>query len=200
MLSIRYLFEDEDLPDRSEMEQYFEDRTNYHIGLVCKYLDKIKGNDSRADSELIEEQKNKHDESKFEDPEYEPYIHVNWKYKMKDAGINYDPGKEIEKQMQAATFHHVKTNEHHPEFWDGNSTIESINSKDRDKPPERMVDATKMPLYAIIEMVADWCAMSEEKGTDPYKWCEMNINKRWKFTEEQVKLIYDLLEKIWKKK
>lgn len=40
MLSVRFLFEDEDFED-IDLEQYFEDRTNYHINLVNKYLDKI---------------------------------------------------------------------------------------------------------------------------------------------------------------
>jgi len=39
MLSIGFLFEDE--KDDIDLEQHFEDRTNYHISLVNKYLDKI---------------------------------------------------------------------------------------------------------------------------------------------------------------
>ncbi len=198
MLSIGFLFEDEE--DDIDMEQYFEDRTNYHIGLVNSYLDEIiELHDPRLDLAVLEQEKEIHDQSKFEEPEYEPYVKLTWNYYLKDHGKKIDSSQDELKKIQAATFHHVKNNQHHPESWDENSTIESINSKDRDK-PGKIVDATKMSLNYIAAMVADWMAMSEEKGTDPYKWCEMNINKRWKFTEEQVKLIYDLLDKIWKKK
>jgi hypothetical protein len=101
--------------------------------------------------------------------------------------------------MQAATFHHCKTNMHHPEFWDMNATEKSINPNDRDKAPDEMVDGTKMMLNSVASMVADWCAMSEEKKTCPYDWAKQNVNKRWRFDPEQVKLIYDLLDKIWSK-
>jgi hypothetical protein len=60
-----------------------------------------------------------------------------------------------------------------------------------------MVDATRMPLTYIALMVADWCAMSDEKSTDPYEWAKNNINVRWKFTKEQEALIYELLNKLY---
>jgi hypothetical protein len=168
--------------------------------LVDKYLNRIiRLNDSRLDNNVLKHEKEIHDQSKFEKPEHEPYIKLTWNYYLKDHGkkINWS-SKEL-KEMQEATFHHVKTNKHHPEAWDKNSTIEAINNKDRDKPSGYIIDATGMPLSYIATMVADWCAVSEEKETDPYKWCEMNINKRWIFTDKQIKLIYDLLNKIWKK-
>ena len=75
-----------------------------------------------------------------------------------------------------------------------------INKNNRDEPIEGvMIDSTKMPDLALAEMVADWCAMSEEKHTDPIDWARKNVNVRWKFTDSQTKLIYDLIEKIWNK-
>jgi hypothetical protein len=94
----------------------------------------------------------------------------------------------------------VKTNAHHPESWDNDSTFESINNKDRDKPPKKMVDATSMPLTYVASMIADHLAMSEEKRTDPYLWEKQNVNKRWKFNKDQVELIYDLLDRVWIKR
>ena len=202
MKSIFYLFENarEAGKTTKAMIEHFQKRTNYHISLVGKYLDKIIAlNDSRIDNKILEKEKLEHDQSKFEEPEYTPYLHVNWSYNMKDQGKEYNPSADIKDQMQSATFHHVKNNQHHPELWDATSTKDAINSKDRDKPPEKMIDATLMPLSYIACMVADWLAMSAEKGTDPYKWAEDNINKRWKFSEPQVKLIYDLLDNVWKK-
>ena len=71
--------------------------------------------------------------------------------------------------------------------------------RSRDTPPERIVNATKMPLSYVAAMIADWLAMSEEKKTCPYEWAKKNVGIRWEFTKEQEKLIYDLLDKLWKK-
>ena len=200
MISMINVFEEDDEIDNFDKEQFFEDRTNYHISLVNKYLDKIlELHDSRIDTTTLEKEQEIHDQSKFEEPEYTPYIELTWNYHLKDLGKKIKSSEEELKQIQQATFYHVKNNKHHPESWDEKSTIESINNKDRDKPPEQMVDATKMPLENIACMVADWCAMSEEKGTDPYEWCKNNINKRWKFKDKQIEFIYNLLDKIWKR-
>ncbi|HQF36466.1 MAG TPA: DUF5662 family protein [Candidatus Dojkabacteria bacterium] len=203
MLSINYLFENAraDGKTTQAMVEHFTNRTNYHIKLVQNYLDEIIAlNDPRLDNKILEKEKINHDQSKFKDPEYIPYLHVNWSYNLKNQGKKYNPPEAIKDQMQAATFHHVKNNQHHPEFWDDKATIGSINGKDRDKPSEQMVDATSMPLTYIAVMVADWLAVSNERKTDPYQWAEININKRWKFSTDQVKLIYDLLDTIWGKK
>jgi len=53
---------------------------------------------------------------------------------------------------------HVFSNRHHWQFWiEGKTTL----------PP---VHCQSMPLRDMLEMVADWQAMSSEKGTDPLKW------------------------------
>jgi hypothetical protein len=49
-----------------------------------------------------------------------------------------------------------------------------------------------------MEMVADWCAVSEERGNSPIDWANEKIGIRFKFSKEQVNLIYDLLNKIWR--
>jgi len=197
MLSIGFLFEDE--KDDIDLEQHFEDRTNYHISLVNKYLDKIISlKDSRIDLAVLKQEKESHDESKFEETEYEPYVKITWNYYLKDHGKKANFSQNELKEMQLATFHHVKTNKHHPEAWDENVTIKSINQDNRDRPSGNIVNATKMPLSYIACMVADWCAVSEERSTtNPVEWENANINKRWKFTQEQVDFIYELLNKIY---
>ena len=54
-----------------------------------------------------------------------------------------------------------------------------------------------MPDDAIIEMCADWCAMSKKYGNTPFEWADENINKLWKFDKHQIKLIYNTLHKMW---
>lgn len=91
--------------------------------------------------------------------------------------------------MNESTQHHVLNNSHHPEFH-SDKRVGVINRSDRDKPPSEIIDATKMPDIDIGEMCADWFSMSEEKKSNPKDWADKNVNKRWKFTDEQKDLIY----------
>lgn len=181
-----------------DMVDHFNKRTNYHIDLVKKYMDKIIAlHLPEVDGDELIIEKSKHDEGKFKEPEYTPYLHVSWKYKMQGEGKKYEPSKEIADQMNSATFHHVTTHKHHPEYWDPSITQECLNTQDRDK-PGKLVDATRMPLTHVASMVADWLAMSEEKNTNPFDWAKNNVNIRWRFTDEQSDLIYKILKAIWK--
>lgn len=178
------------------METHFNNRTKKHINLVKKYAHLI---ESTYPTEFkgLDEQTAEHDKSKFEEPEYSPYLHIAWKYKMADEGKVYNPPPEILEQMNKATEHHVKSNKHHPEYF--TDQVNTINPNNRDEPPKELVDATKMPILSVGEMVADWMAMAEEKGTNPKRWADKNVNIRWKFTDEQKKMIYDLISNIWGK-
>ena len=186
------------LSSQNEMKEHFANRTKLHILLVNKYLIKIASlNLPEIDNDLL--LGDSHDSSKFEEPEYTPYLHVNWKYKLKDEGKIYNPPKEIEASMHSATFHHVKHNKHHPEFWDDSATLESINPKNRDSAPEKKVSAFKMPPTHIAQMIADWTAMDEEKSNDKSgnysakNWADKNVNIRWQFSPEQVQFIYKVI-------
>jgi len=176
-------------------EKYFEERTNRHIGLVKKYCKRIHDYDKEKFPDIIE-QGNRHDYTKFKSPEREPYIDISWYYRLKRQGKKYDVTPEQQKEMDKASAHHINKSPHHPEY---HSRVDiPINSKNRDKPVEgTKVDATSMDTDNIAEMVADWCAMSEEVGGTPKKWADSTVNKRWKFTPEQTKLIYKLIEAIW---
>lgn len=169
-----------------EMRDWFKERTNRHIQLVQKYCKKLSDNDSEFHG-LIERGK-VHDQSKFEDPEMEPYVFISWQYKCKDDGKEFEVPEKIKNEMNAATNHHVVSNRHHPEFFNSKK-VDLINREDRDKPPKEMVDATGMEDLDIGEMVCDWLAMSEEKETSPKDWADKNVNKRWKFADEQKDLI-----------
>jgi hypothetical protein len=138
-------------------------------------------------------QAKEHDASKFKEPELTPYKHITWSYKMKDEGESFEVSDELRARMTAATIHHVKNNKHHPEYHSP-VEVDLINREDRDKPPEKIVDAMAMPDEDIAEMCADWLAMAEEKGTSAKSWADKNVNIRWKFTDKQKALIYHLLE------
>ena len=57
-----------------------------------------------------------------------------------------------------------------------------------------MIDATKMPDLDVAEMVADWCAVSEERGNHPKTWADKNVNVRLKFTDDQKKILGQVYE------
>lgn len=175
--------------NEKEMKDWFKERTSRHIGLVQKYCKRL----SDEYPGLIKRGET-HDKSKWEEPEYTPYLLITWQYKMKDNGKSFDPPADIKEKMSRATEHHVKNNSHHPEYH-SKKEVGVINREDRDKPPEEMIDATAMPDLDIAEMVCDWCAMGEEKGNTAKYWADKNVNIRWKFTDEQKSLIYRLIEK-----
>ena len=181
-------------PDNyDEMRDWFEKRTNRHIKLVQKYCKLIAEYGENRFKELVEIAKD-HDASKFKDPEIEPYIYVSWDYKCKDDGIDFKAPDGMDEKMNDATTHHVLKNSHHPEYHAGEDS-DVINKEDRDNPVrDKIIDGTKMPDLDIAEMVADWCSVSEERGNHPKDWADKNVNKRWKFTDKQKDLIYELIE------
>ena len=182
-----------------EMRKHFDKRTDMHIDLVRKYCKKLADEYGDRFKGIIERGEI-HDDSKKKEPELEPYIFITWDYKKKGDGEEKgaDFPEQIKDLMNEASNHHIQHNRHHPEFHDPNKKDNMINKEDRDAVPDEMIDATAMTDLDIAEMVCDWMAMSEEKGNTPQEWAKKNVNKRWKFTDEQEKMIYEILHKIWK--
>lgn len=189
------IYADSKTLEKIEIKKWFTTRTENHISLVQKYCKKIFEYDPSKFSEIIERGK-VHDDSKFKNPEMDPYIYIAWQYKCKEDGKEFNVPKEMKDKMSKATEHHVKNNRHHPEFH-SDKEVNLINREDRDKPPKEIIDATKMDDLDIAEMVADWCAMSDEKESSPKKWADKNVNIRWKFSDSQKDLIYELIGEIF---
>ena len=182
-----------------EMIEYSKQRQMKHVNLVKKYADKLKDSKLKQFDNIANMILTLHDKSKSEEPEYTPYICINWKYKCLAEGVEFICGEKMEDKMNEATFHHVKNNPHHPEYWDMFLNENPINSTDRDKPSDIIVDGTLMENQYLIEMCCDWCAVSDERKTNPFDWAKANINKRWKFEKQQENLIYDTLNILWGK-
>ena len=94
-----------------EMVDFFKKRTKHHIELVKQAINQI----IKAYPEYteLEQRAETHDQSKFQEPELIPYIHLTWQKKQEQEG---NPTKtDHKKQIQQATQHHVITNKHHPE-------------------------------------------------------------------------------------
>jgi len=193
-MSFKEFYMIEDLNYTDEMKDWFIERTTRHINLVKKYAKLVEEYDPETFKGLVDVTEH-HDDSKLnDDVEKIPYIFISWDYHCKDLKKEFKVPDNIKDKMRAATLHHVKNNKHHPEAWAGETA--DINREDRDKPPEEIVDATKMPELYIGELVSDWMAMSEEKGNTVKEWADKNVNIRWKFTDEQKDLIYDIINNV----
>jgi hypothetical protein len=183
----------------NEMILHYETRTNAHIQKVIYFAELIEDVMPITFSGLANACK-KHDGSKFIEPEKIPYIWITWKYRCKDQNIPFSVPEVMEEKMVEATKHHILNNSHHPEFWlvnaeDGLENI--LNTKDRDKPPSKPLHCENMPIFYIGEMVADWFAMSFEKQTNPRDWFNLNVGKRWIFSNEATQIIDKLIKNVW---
>jgi len=176
-----------------EMEDWYVKRTQAHIKAVQNYCKKIESYDPVRFKGLVKNAK-WHDLTKFREPEQIPYVFITWIYRCKREGVPYEPPDHMKGPMDEATAHHIKNNPHHPEYW-SDVTTNLVNPDARDE-ASQTIDATKMSELAIAEMIADWLAVSKERGNPVEFWANKNINKRWMFTPEQTKLIYELLDKI----
>lgn len=200
---------------QEEMEQYFEERTARHIGLVQAAAKKIveRGDPSKGGAEWKDfdetaflEQVSHHDDSKLQEPERTPYIAITWRHKVdneKDPKQGYDPingkgyqtpGQLTKDDENKAALHHVTTNSHHPESHLQDKS-EAGASKEVTDGKSKVIDATSMPAIDIAEMVADWQAMSEElKKNTSREWFNKQKEVRWHFSKEQEDLIDRLLK------
>lgn len=91
--------------------------------------------------------------------------------------------------MDKASFYHITTNKHHPEYWCGKKDMENSH----------IMNVETMPLEYIAAMICDWMAMSKELNNCPYDWADKNVNIKWRFSEKQFDLIYKILDLIWVK-
>lgn len=192
---------DEAKSEEDEKEQFFVDRTNKHIQLVQDAAAKIV--EAYPEFDKLLKQVETHDQSKLEEPERIPYIEITWRHKLENEKGEYDPyngkgyqtpGKLEKEEENVATIHHITTNSHHPEYHLEDKSDANINKDDRDK-SDKCVDAFLMPPSDIVEMIADWQAMSEELKTNTSReWFDKQKDVRWHFTEEQEELIDKLLK------
>ena len=156
----------------SDLKDKFIERTKKHIALVNKYA-------ARVGSEFPN-----HDKDKLGENMVDGYMCL----------LNPNRTEKEEKLLDIVTYAHITLNSHHPEYWTS-TNLSGFTRKNFC--PNGIVDATKMSCRALVEMTADWCAMSEEFGNTPYEWFDKVLNTRWKFDPEQVMFIEYLMEKMW---
>jgi hypothetical protein len=104
---------------------------------------------------IINDRIKNHDKSKYDSYEFGGYRQF------------FYPENENEKNAIAfnhAWNHHQKSNDHHWEYW----LLIGISGK---------IEALKMDLPSIIEMLCDWTAMSVKFKNIPSKWFDANKEK-----------------------
>ncbi len=184
-----------------EKEVFFYTRMLKHLARVYMYVVYL----VEFHSDVLEEHgvnilqllKNtvEHDRSKFGEPQLSAYIElVNHYYRKAGGSVKDYPLNKV--LSTNATIHHIISEPHHPEYWDRGFVTDKgkFNINDRDGLPTKPVDGTSMPLECVVEMVCDWEATADEKCDSVREWADNAVNKRWRFTEEQTKLIYSIIE------
>jgi len=166
-----------------EIRDLFFKRTNEHINRVKRNaLVLFRYDPIRFKYLLI--QADKHDASKFEEPEFTPYIQLSYYYMCRKQGIEVKTSSDIKEQIKDAVFHHIKNNKHHPEYY--------YDAATRDRSGQ-LIDARSMPIISIAEMVCDWKAMSQELDNNVLDFANTVIDKKYTFSSDQVILIYELI-------
>ena len=163
------------------MCQYYYNRTRQHI-LDVEYFYRNLLRDAGLSYTSIS-----HDFDKFNKEYINPYILIQWKYYCNQRFINFEIPEMYKDICNRITEKHISLSDHHPEFWDDDKT-NLVNNENRDE-ISRVINATKMSTKKLIEMFADWTAVSIDRGTSVRDWMDKNINKRWLFTKDQVQVL-----------
>ena len=113
---------------------------------------------------------------------------------MQDGG--YRPLKDDKVILNHLVGRHVKSQKHHPEYWDDAITVDSFNYEE---PP--VANGTNMPDRYLKELVCDWSAVAIKLNKGIFQWFNKTCtgsSPRFKFTPRQKCLIIDSLLEVQK--
>jgi len=86
----------------------------------------------------------------------------------------------MDEQMQTvadlAVSHHYAENSHHPEYH---------------------TDTEEMSVEDIAEMVADWAALSSERGTSLKDWVNSVVGPKYIFTPDKEQFIHKIVDTVF---
>ena len=119
---------------------------------------------------LITERSLAHDRSKFTDEEYVTFL---CSHEILNQARSGDDESYKRCFKTVAIQHHVKNNQHHPEYWDAR--------------------AEPMPFLEIIIMYFDWLSRTIQKGSDYREFRDYNFKKLE--NQPHAKVIVESLEK-----
>ncbi len=127
--------------------------TERHIGIVRQYLRNKVVSNFLLRAEV-------HDRSSLEEPEKSFYD--QWRPVLSAMQYNSPEYLEAIKQLRPAIQHHYENNSHHPEHYPA-----GING---------------MSLFDLLEMIVDWKAAIERKGTNEY------VLANWERTRQRFQI------------
>jgi len=157
-----------------KMIDHYEKRTQEHIDRVSVNMSKLAPEFPELSKEILLRGE-QHDSSKFKERERIPYIWLTEFYRCKRLNIPFEYPEGIKERVDKAVDFHYEDNRHHP---------------------ESHKDVNDMSDLDIIEMVADWTAMSQEfkqNNGSAKVWADKNIDKKWKFNKEKKVFIYKVI-------
>ena len=135
---------------QEEIDRFVDYRAN-HIALVRRIGKTVFGRDfSDHDKDKIE--------CSIDDLNY---------YALRNAMQDgkYKPLKADKIILNNLAGRHVKSQKHHPEYWDDALTVDDFNYEE-----PVSVDASKMPPLALIELVCDWSAVAIKLNKGIFEW------------------------------
>ena len=164
-----------DMPITPEMEEYFKGYVHSHVNGVCEFA-RILFDLHKIDQDLFDFIRFNHDKSKFEEPEYTPYVKRKWLERNSNKDFYDDMGEDVKR----AIVHHVTTNAHHPECWSDDYQGFEV---------EQPCHVEGMPEACVVEMVCDWEAMAKDRGNTARSWYDKTRDTRWIFDAQTNALI-----------
>ena len=120
-------------------------------------------------------------------------------YALRNSMLNgtYHPHTVDKKKLSRLAGEHVKSQKHHPEYWDDSITPRNF---DDNNPPQ--VNAHKMPKRYLLEMCCDWSAVALKLNKPIFYWYNKTCigeNARFLFTDNQKDYIVECLSRIQSK-
>ena len=164
---------------QKEIDKFIEYRAN-HVALVQRIGSVVFGIDISD-----------HDRDKIEADGEELNL-----FSLRNSMLNgtYHPHKADRAKLKRLVGKHVKSQKHHPEYWDDSITARNF---DDENPPQ--VNAHKMPKRYLLEMVCDWCAVALKLNKPLFNWYNKTCigeNARFLFTDNQKEYIIECISRV----
>ena len=164
---------------QKEIDNFIEYRAN-HVALVQRIGSVVFGIDISD-----------HDKDKIEANGEELNL-----FSLRNSMLNgtYHPHKADKAKLKRLVGKHVKSQKHHPEYWDDLITARNF---DDENPPQ--VNAHKMPKRYLLEMVCDWCAVALKLNKPLFNWYNKTCtgeNARFLFTDNQKEYIIECISRV----
>ena len=164
---------------QKEIDNFIEYRAN-HVALVQRIGSVVFGIDISD-----------HDKDKIEADGEELNL-----FSLRNSMLNgtYHPHKADKAKLKKLVGKHIKSQKHHPEYWDDSITARNF---DDENPPQ--VNAHKMPKRYLLEMVCDWCAVALKLNKPLFNWYNKTCtgeNARFLFTDNQKEYIIECISRV----